>query len=135
MPYGRRDAQMDNVRYFEVERTALVKGGGARDPEPLRPRWVAMFPEARGFAPFPAGLARLTGRMHNASSELGWAGLAAQPLQTPLANVWMAGDTVLPTLGQEGELLAAWSVASRITASDPHKERLRKELWSKLEIK
>jgi phytoene dehydrogenase-like protein len=135
IPYGRRDAQMDDVRYFEVERTALVKGGGSRDPEPLRPRWVALFPETNGFAPLPAGLARLTGRMQSAPTELGWAGLAAQPLQTPLANVWMAGDTVFPTLGQEGELLAAWSVASRITASDPHKERLRKELWSKLEIK
>jgi len=133
--YGKRDSRQDGVRYFEVERTALVKGGGARDPEALRPRWVAVFPESASFGPLPAGLARFAGRVDRASSGLGWAGLTAQPLHTPLANVWISGDTVFPTLGQEGELLAAWSIASRITASDPHKERLRKELWSKLEIK
>jgi hypothetical protein len=44
------------------------------------------------------------------------------------------GSTVLPALGQEGELLAAWSAVNVITRADGQKERIRRAMWSKVEI-
>ena len=38
-----------------------------------------------------------------------------------------------PALGLEGELLVALTVAREITRTDRSKERLRRELWSKVE--
>jgi hypothetical protein len=61
-------------------------------------------------------------------------GLAAEPLRAPLANACIVGKTVLPALGQEGELLAAWGAARIITRTDRRKERMRREMWSKVEI-
>jgi hypothetical protein len=40
----------------------------------------------------------------------------------------------LPALGQEGELLAAWSAARLITRTDRRKEQMRREMWSKIEL-
>jgi hypothetical protein len=40
---------------------------------------------------------------------------------------------VLPALGQEGELIAAWSVARLVTRRDRARRRMRQKLWSKLE--
>jgi hypothetical protein len=44
------------------------------------------------------------------------------------------GPSTLPALGQEGELLAAWSAARMITRTDKRKERMRREMWSKVEL-
>jgi hypothetical protein len=44
------------------------------------------------------------------------------------------GRSAMPALGQEGELLAAWSVARIITRTDRKKERMRREMWSKVEL-
>jgi len=41
---------------------------------------------------------------------------------------------VLPALGQEGRLLAACSAARLVTQSDKRKARVRREMWTKLEI-
>jgi hypothetical protein len=46
------------------------------------------------------------------------AGLAGEPIRTALGNVFVVGRSVLPALGQEGELLAAWGVARIITRTD-----------------
>ncbi|MFO0659060.1 MAG: phytoene dehydrogenase [Polyangiaceae bacterium] len=60
--------------------------------------------------------------------------LAAEPVRGPIERTFLVGRTVLPALGQEGELLAAWGAASLITKSDPRREKLRLELWNKVEI-
>jgi hypothetical protein len=41
---------------------------------------------------------------------------------------------VLPALGQEGDLLAAWSAVRVITRTDGQKERIRRSMWSKVEL-
>ena len=61
-------------------------------------------------------------------------GLAAEPLRGPINGTFLVGPSVLPALGQEGELLAGWSAAQQITKSDPRREKLRLELWSRVEI-
>jgi hypothetical protein len=40
----------------------------------------------------------------------------------------------MPALGQEGEVIAAWGAARIITRTDRRKERMRRELWSKVEL-
>jgi glycine/D-amino acid oxidase-like deaminating enzyme len=92
----------------DVDRAALRAGGGSLDPEPMAARWRVEPPA--------------------------FYGLGAEPVRTPLAGAFVVGPTVLPALGQEGELLAAWSVARMITRTDKRKERMRREMWSKVEL-
>ncbi len=61
-------------------------------------------------------------------------GLAGEPLRTALGNVLVVGPTVLPALGQEGALLAAWGVARIITRTDRGKAKMLRDMWSKVEI-
>ena len=61
-------------------------------------------------------------------------GLGAEPIRTPLGGAFILGPSALPALGQEGELLAAWSAARLITRTDKRKERMRREMWSKIEL-
>ncbi len=61
-------------------------------------------------------------------------GLAGEPLRTPLSCAFVVGRTTLPALGQEGELLAAWGAARIITRTDRRKERMRRDMWSKVEL-
>ena len=61
-------------------------------------------------------------------------GLGGEPLRTALGNVFVTGRSVLPALGQEGELLAAWGVARVITRTDKRKEKMLREMWSKVEL-
>ena len=61
-------------------------------------------------------------------------GLAGEPIRTDLGNVFVTGKSVLPALGQEGELLAAWGVARVITRTDKRKEKMLREMWSKVEL-
>jgi hypothetical protein len=60
------------------------------------------------------------------------ASLLADPITTPLANVYLCGPSVLPALGQEGELIAAWSVAQTIERQTPQKNQFRRGLLGKL---
>ncbi len=92
----------------EVDRVHLRQGGGTLEAEPMVPRF------------------RVVG------AEL--FGLAAEPLRAPLEGAFLCGRSVLPALGQEGELLAAASVAKLITRTDSQKEKMRREMWSKVEI-
>jgi hypothetical protein len=41
---------------------------------------------------------------------------------------------VLPALGVEGELVAAWGAARLVTRTDRKREKMRREMWSKIEI-
>jgi uncharacterized RDD family membrane protein YckC len=50
-----------------------------------------------------------------------------------LPGTYLVGRSVLPGLGQEGELIAAWSVARVITGKDRQRQRMRRQMWSKIE--
>jgi hypothetical protein len=64
----------------------------------------------------------------------GYLGLAGEPIRGPIDHTLLVGRSVLPGLGQEGELLAAWGAARLVTRSDRQKERMRRDMWSKVEI-
>lgn len=64
----------------------------------------------------------------------GWLGLGGEPVRGPVPRTFLVGRTVLPALGQEGQLIAAWGAARIITRTDRHKERMRRAMWSKVEI-
>ena len=92
----------------EIPRAALRVSGGSLDAEPMTARWRVDAPS--------------------------FYGLGAEPIRTPLAGAFILGPSALPALGQEGELLAAWSAARLITRTDGRKERMRREMWSKIEL-
>ena len=92
-------------RRREVERVHVP--GASRQAEPMRPLWRA---EAPGFL-----------------------GLAGEPMAGPVRGSWLVGSTVFPGLGQEGELLAAWNVAQRVTRSDRAWQKRRRQMWSKID--
>jgi phytoene dehydrogenase-like protein len=96
------------LRAHPVDRTRLRAGGGSLEQEPMIPRFRVSPPQLSG--------------------------LAGEPLRTPLGNVFVTGRSVLPALGQEGELLAAWGVARIITRTDKRKEKMLREMWSKVEL-
>jgi hypothetical protein len=61
-------------------------------------------------------------------------GLGGEPLRAPLENAFALSRATLPALGQEGQLVAAWGVARLITKTDRKREKIRRELWSKIEL-
>jgi phytoene dehydrogenase-like protein len=63
----------------------------------------------------------------------GYLELAGEPVRGPVPGTYLVGKTVLPGLGQEGELTAAWSVARVITGKDRKRQRMRRQMWSKIE--
>lgn len=91
-----------------VDRARVRAGGGSLEREPMIAQWEID----------PT-------QMH---------GLAGEPLRTPLAGACVVGRTVVPALGQEGELLAAWGAARMITKTDRRKEKMRRDMWSKVEL-
>jgi len=92
----------------DIDRSRLRTGGGSLDAEAMVPRWSA--------------------------SGAGFVGLPGEPIRTPLAGAFSVGRSVMPALGQEGELLAAWSASRLITRTDRRKEKMRREMWSKVEL-
>jgi phytoene dehydrogenase-like protein len=92
----------------DVDRARVRPGGGSLDAEPMVAKWNIDAPSLHG--------------------------LAGEPIRTPLAGAYLAGRTPLPALGQEGELLAAWGAARLITRTDRRKEKMRREMWSKVEL-
>lgn len=91
-----------------VDRARLRAFGGSLEAESMIPRFRVTPPQLRG--------------------------LAGEPIRTSLANVFCTGKSTLPALGQEGELLAAWGVARVITRTDRRKEKMLREMWSKVEL-
>jgi hypothetical protein len=63
----------------------------------------------------------------------GFLGLAGEPLRGPVPGTYLAGKSVLPALGQEGELLAGSSVALLITQKNGGRQRMRRQMWSRIE--
>ncbi|MGC4090935.1 MAG: hypothetical protein QM756_24290 [Polyangiaceae bacterium] len=66
-------------------------------------------------------------------SPMGYLDLAGEPLRGPIPGTFLVGKTVLPALGQEGELLAAASVARIVTHRDRARQRMRRQMWTKIE--
>ncbi len=58
---------------------------------------------------------------------------AGERLDAMMPNVHVVGPTAMPALGLEGELVSALYAAHVVTKSDGTREKMRKELWSKLE--
>lgn len=96
------------LRAQQVDRARLRGFGGSLEPEPMIPRFAVTPPQLHG--------------------------LAGEPIRTGLGNVFVTGRSTLPALGQEGELLAAWGVARVITRTDRRKEKMLREMWSKVEL-
>jgi hypothetical protein len=63
----------------------------------------------------------------------GYLDLAGEPVRGPIPGTYLAGKTVLPALGQEGELIAALSAARIITQKDRARQRMRQKMWSKID--
>lgn len=63
----------------------------------------------------------------------GYLGLGGEPVRGPIAGTYLVGTTVLPGLGQEGQLLAAVSAAGLITRKDRSRQKLRRQMWTKVE--
>lgn len=59
--------------------------------------------------------------------------LAGEPLRGPIPGSYLVGPTVLPSLGQEGEVLAAWGVAKILTKKDRARQKMRRQMWTKIE--
>ncbi len=68
-----------------------------------------------------------------ASDPPGYLGLAGEPVRGPIPGTYLVGSTVLPALGQEGQLLAALSAARLITKKDRSRQKMRREMWTKIE--
>ncbi|MCU0692985.1 MAG: phytoene dehydrogenase, partial [Polyangiaceae bacterium] len=64
----------------------------------------------------------------------GYLGIGAEPLRGPIPRTFLTGRSVLPSLGQEGEMLACWGVARIITRSDKRRARMRRDMWSRIEF-
>jgi hypothetical protein len=89
----------------EIDRVHLT--GGSPRPEAMQPLWRAEPP--------------------------GMLGLAGEPIIGPVRGTYLVGKTVYPGLGQEGELLAAWDVAQRVTRKDSAWQKRRRQMWSKID--
>ncbi len=64
---------------------------------------------------------------------LGYLDLAGEPVRGPIVGTFLVGPTVMPALGQEGELLAGWSAARLVTRKDKNRQRMRRQMWRRIE--
>ncbi len=64
----------------------------------------------------------------------GYLGLGGEPVRGPIERTLLVGRSVMPGLGQEGQLLAAWGAARLVTKSDRRKAGMRRDMWTKVEI-
>lgn len=92
------------ARRHEIDRIHLPGGAG---PEPMEWQWSVDTP--------------------------GYLELAGEPFRGPVLGTYLVGRTVLPALGQEGSLLAAWGAARAITRKDRTRQKMRRQMWNKIE--
>ncbi len=92
-----------------VDRTLVRPTGGSLEAEPMLPLF----------------------RVEDGRAGRAWR--RAHSLPT-CGGTFGVGRSILPALGQEGELLAAWGAARTITRTDRRKEKMRREMWSKVEL-
>lgn len=98
--------------------------GGARAPAAVDRARLRAQGVAVGAEPMDA-LYDLTG---------GGEGLRGEALRGPVPGTLVVGPASVPALGQEGELVAAWGAARIVTRTDRRKEKMLRELWSKMEL-
>ncbi len=67
----------------------------------------------------------------DAVDDTPWLGVCGLPIRTEIEGLLLATRQNVPGLGLEGELVAALGAARVVTRSDPSRERMRRELWSK----
>jgi hypothetical protein len=79
-------------------------------------------------APTPEPMQRLW-----SSEPPGFLRLAGEPIRGPIQGTFLVGTTVLPALGQEGQLIAALGAARLITKKDGSRQKMRREMWTKIE--
>jgi hypothetical protein len=60
--------------------------------------------------------------------------LCAMPVRTPVRGLLLCNAQVAPSLGIEGELLAATSATLQATSADRGREWLRRRLWTKVDL-
>lgn len=91
--------------------------------------------DRRGVVPVPVELRRAGAaepmETLDAFEETPWLGVCGLPLRTDIEGLLLASRHNVPGLGAEGEMLAALGAARLVTRSDPSRERMRRELWSK----
>jgi len=63
----------------------------------------------------------------------GYLDLGGEPIRGPIPGTYLVGPTVVPALGQEGQLLAAWGAARIITRKDKNRQKMRRQMWTKIE--
>lgn len=63
----------------------------------------------------------------------GYLDLCGEPVRGPIPGSFLVGPTVIPGLGQEGELLAAWGASRIITRKDRSRQKMRRQMWTKIE--
>ncbi|MBK7579990.1 MAG: phytoene dehydrogenase [Myxococcales bacterium] len=63
----------------------------------------------------------------------GYLDLGGEPIRGPIPGTYLVGTTVLPALGQEGQLLAAWGACRIITRRDKGRQKMRRQMWTKIE--
>lgn len=69
-----------------------------------------------------------------ASDAWSFDGLSAEPVRGPIERTFLVGPSVLPALGQEGELLAAETAARLVTKADPNRKKMRIDLFGRVEL-
>jgi hypothetical protein len=63
----------------------------------------------------------------------GYLDLAGEPVRGPIPGSYLVGSSVLPALGQEGEVLAALSATHIVTRKYGGHQRMRQKMWSRIE--
>jgi hypothetical protein len=63
----------------------------------------------------------------------GFLDIAGEPIRGPVPGTYLVGSSVLPALGQEGEVMAALGAARIITKADGGHQRMRQKMWSRIE--
>lgn len=84
--------------------------------------------QVSGASPAPEPMERLW-----AVEPSGYLELGGEPVRGPIPGTYLVGKTVLPALGQEGELMAALSAARIVTRRDRARQRMRRQMWSKID--
>jgi phytoene dehydrogenase-like protein len=63
----------------------------------------------------------------------GYLELGGESVRGPIPGTYLVGSSVLPALGQEGEVMAALSAARIVTRKDGGHQRMRQKMWSRIE--
>ncbi len=99
------------------------------------PVWVYENGERREVERVSEGLPRIEPMLRQLEVDPpGFLGLGGEPIRGPIEKTLLVGRSVLPGLGQEGQLLAAWGAARLVTKSDGKKARMRRDMWTKVEF-